>query len=545
MLEAESQWPGVPWWRRAAVYQIYPRSFRDGNGDGKGDLRGVIQGLDYLHELGVDAIWLSPFYPSPLRDSGYDVSDPRAVDPMYGNIDDFKELIAQAHSRSIRVIVDVVPNHVSDQHRWFQEALVSAPGSVERNRFHFRDGRDGGQSPPNNWASLFGGSAWTRITEPDGRPGQWYLHLFDSSQPDLNWSNPQVRADALETLRYWLDLGVDGFRIDVALGLAKDMTYPDVDDPVGITEALRFDLDDGSVESQQRRAKVPNSAFFDRDELRDIYREWRAVLDSYPGDRMTVAEAWLPPHRISNYVAPDGLHQVFGFDFLVAPWDADRMRATIQAAIAAVTAVGATPTWALSNHDSPRVVSRLGGGDVGRARARALAMLVQALPGSVYIYQGEELGLADVDLPDAAREDPVFIRTKGEQKGRDACRVPLPWSGGAPPYGFTESTTPLWLPQPEDWVEVTIAAEEADPESSLHLFRRALQLRHHIPNMNVEFIDHGTGILAFRRGDFHCLMNTSDAAIALPEGEIVLRSQPAHESVLAPNTTVWMRAPKK
>jgi alpha-glucosidase len=505
----------------------------------------VIGGLEYLDELGIDAIWLSPFYPSPLRDSGYDVSDPRAVDPMYGNVDDFRELVAQAHARSIRVIVDVVPNHVSDQHRWFQEALGAAPGSVERARFHFREGRDGGQSPPNNWASLFGGAAWTRITEPDGAPGQWYLHLFDSSQPDLNWSNAEVREDALATLRFWLDLGVDGFRIDVALGLAKDMTYPDVEDPVGITEALRFDLDDGSVESQQRRAKVPNSAFFDRDELRDIYREWRQVLDSYPGDRMTVAEAWLPPHRIGNYVAPDGLHQVFGFDFLVAPWDADRMRITMEAAISAVEAVGATPTWALSNHDSPRVVSRLGGGAVGSARARALAMLVQALPGSVYIYQGEELGLADAELPDSARDDPVFFRTHGAQKGRDACRVPLPWSGTAPPYGFTDSISPLWLPQPSDWAEVTVAAEEADPESSLHLFRQALHLRHHIPNVNVQFDDWGEGILALRRGDFHCLMNASEVAIELPAGEVILRSLPGNDSVLAPNTTVWMRAPKE
>ena len=422
----------APWWHHAAVYQVYPRSFRDSDGDGTGDLRGVIDGLPYLASLGVDAVWLSPFYPSPQRDSGYDVADPRDVDPLYGTLADAEELIASAHERGLRIIVDVVPNHSSSDRAWFQEALASPPGSAARARYHFRDGRGpNGDEPPTNWVSWFGGGAWTRITEADGSPGQWYLHQFDASQPDLNWANPEVVADGLETLRFWLDRGADGFRVDVALGLAKDMTYPDIDDPESLILAMRMDLDDGSQEAMDRRARVANSAVLDRDEVQDIYRGWRRVMDEYDRDVMAVAEAWVPPERAARYVAPDTLHQIFNFDFMACPWDAGRLRAVIEKTMASLTITGAPATWALSNHDSPRVPSRLGGGDEGRRRARALALVAHALPGAVYVYQGEELGLDDVDLPDEVRQDPVFLRTKGEQKGRDAARVPIPWSGDA------------------------------------------------------------------------------------------------------------------
>jgi alpha-glucosidase len=541
------------WWARAAVYQIYPRSFRDGNADGLGDLRGVIEGLPYLASLGVNALWLSPFYPSPQKDAGYDVSDPRAVDPMFGTLDDFAELVEQAHERGLRVIVDIVPNHVSASHPWFLEALDASPGSVARQRFHFLDGRgESGELPPNNWESIFGGAAWTRIKEADGTWGQWYLHLFDSTQPDLNWENEEVRVDALNTLRFWLDLGVDGFRVDVALGLAKDMTYPDLIDPIGMSQSLRFDLDPISQESVERRAGLANSALFDRDEVHDIYREWRALLNSYGNDKMAVVEAWVPPERASRYVSQDTLHQIFGFDFLVVPWNAATMREVIQRAIDAVAQVGAPPTWALSNHDSPRVVTRLGDGDIGLARARALALIAHALPGSMYIYQGEELGLSDVEIPDSARQDPVWFRSAGAQKGRDGGRVPLPWEGSAPPYGFTERfDVELWLPQPQGWAASTIESEDIDPLSTLNLYRASLALRGSHPGFaGAEFAFVETDdpeILAFRRAaDVVVIANTSARWITSPaSGMVLLASGPIEigdEGLrIGPDTTVWIQ----
>lgn len=503
----------TPWWHRAAVYQVYPRSFRDANGDGTGDLRGIIEELPYIAALGVDAIWLSPFYRSPQHDSGYDVADPRSVDPMYGTLDDARDLIDQAHARGLRVLVDVVPNHSSIDRDWFQQALASEPGSPERARYHFLDGRGpGGAEPPTNWQSVFGGDAWTRVTEPDGTPGQWYLHLFDSSQPDLNWSNPEVRADALETLRFWMDLGADGFRVDVALALAKDMTYPDIDDPVGFIESMRLDIPK-SPEFEMQRARVPNSPVLDRDELVGIYREWRELMDSYPGDRMAVAEAWVLPDRVKNYIASHTLHQIFNFDFLSVEWDATTIRDVIGETMAGLSGVTAPPTWALSNHDTPRVPSRLGGGPEGGRQARALALVAHSLPGSVYVYQGEELGLEDVDLPDEARQDPVWFRTGGAQKGRDGCRVPLPWRGDAPPYGFGEgAASDLWLPQPDTWAGQTVAAQQAEPASPLWQYREMLRLRHANPGLagaelDVTAVD---GILTIRRGaGFRCVVNAS------------------------------------
>ncbi|HEV8023944.1 MAG TPA: glycoside hydrolase family 13 protein [Candidatus Nanopelagicales bacterium] len=541
------------WWQRAAVYQIYPRSFRDGNGDGLGDLRGVIEGLPYLASLGVDALWLSPFYPSPQKDAGYDVSDPRAVDPMFGTIEDFAELVEQAHERGLRVIVDIVPNHVSASHPWFLEALDAEPDSPERCRFHFLDGRgENGEIPPNNWESIFGGAAWTRVKEPDGSWGQWYLHLFDSTQPDLNWEDEEVRADALNTLKFWLDLGVDGFRVDVALGLAKDMTYPDLIDPIGMSQSLRFDLDPSSQEAIDRRAGLANSALFDRDEVQDIYREWRSLLNSYGSDKMAVVEAWVSPHRASRYVSQDTLHQIFGFDFLVVPWEATAMRSVIERAIEAVALVGAPPTWALSNHDSPRVVTRLGDGREGLARARSLALVAHALPGSVYVYQGEELGLSDVHIPDSARQDPVWFRSAGQQKGRDGGRVPLPWFGTEPPYGFTERfDVELWLPQPEGWAKSTIEAEDIDPFSTLNLYRTSLALRHSHPGLSSGefcFLDtDNPGVLAFGRGaDVVVIANTSGEWITSPAvGLVLLASGPietGHDGLrIGPDTTVWLQ----
>lgn len=539
----------VPWWRHAAVYQVYPRSFRDSDGDGTGDLRGIIDGLPYLASLNVDALWLSPFYPSPQRDSGYDVADPRDVDPMYGTLDDARELIDRAHDLGLRVIVDVVPNHSSSERPWFQEALASPPGSPERARYHFRDGRGpGGDEPPTNWVSWFGGPAWSRVTESDGTPGQWYLHQFDSSQPDLNWSHPDVIEDGLETLRFWLGLGADGFRVDVALGLAKDMTYPDLDDPEALISAMRMDLDDGSEAAMERRRRVANSAILDRDEVQDIYRGWRRVMDGCGREVMAVAEAWVPPDRAARYVAPDTLHQIFNFDFMAAPWSIDRVRTVVESTMTGLAGTGAPATWALSNHDSPRIVTRLGGGAEGLRRARALALIAHVLPGSVYVYQGEELGLEDADLPDSARQDPVFRRTGGAQKGRDGARVPIPWTGAVAPYGFS-AVDRTWLPMPEGWGAVTVEAEEADPLSTLHQYRVMLRLRHELPDLitgswSVDAVD---GVLVVRRGStFACAVNMSDTVRQCPVKGVVLVSSTGDETVegdsvmLPPSTGVWL-----
>lgn len=538
---------GRPWWHDTAVYQVYPRSFQDSNGDGLGDLPGITSRLDYLVGLGADAIWLSPFYPSPGHDAGYDVADPRAIDPSFGTLADAVRLVSEAHARGLRVIVDVVPNHTSNERPWFREALAAAPGSPERARYHFRDGRGpDGSEPPNNWISWFGGTAWERITEADGRPGQWYLHTFDVSQPDLNWSNPEVVADGLETLRFWLDLGVDGFRVDVALGLCKDMTYPDLDDPESLVLAMRADLDDGSEESMARRRKVVNSAVLDRDEVQDVYRGWRALMDAYPGDRMAVCEAWLPPDRAARYVAADTLHQIFNFDFLVTPWDVERVRSVISATYAGLATVGAPATWALSNHDTPRVPTRLGGGRLGLLRARAIALVAHVLPGSVYVYDGEELGLADVDLPDTARQDPVFFRTHGEQKGRDGARVPMPWSGDAPAYGFS-TTTATWLPMPEGWGPFTVAAQSDDADSTLSQYRRMLHLRREhpgfaVPEVSVDVVDE---VLVIRRGPaLACVVNFGDDPRPSPiAGELLVASDPQVRQgwpLLPPSTGAWL-----
>jgi len=545
-----------PWWRDAVFYQVYPRSFADTNGDGEGDLPGVTAHLDHLVKLGADALWLSPFYLSPMADGGYDVADPRAVDPRFGTLADFRDLVEDAHARGLKVLVDVVPNHFSIEHAWFKEALAAPPGSPERQRFHFRPGRGAdGSEPPNNWISVFGGSAWTRITEPDGSAGEWYLHLFDSSQPDLNWDNIDVRADYINTLKFWLDLGADGFRVDVAFGLAKEPGLPDHRDPQGLVDAIRLDLTDGSPEAMALREYLLDAPFFDRPEVSDIYREWRTVLDSYPGDRMAVAEAWVhPPERALKYVGGNTLHQIFNFNFLVAPWHALDLREAIDQTLRVLKPAGAPATWVLNNHDTPRVVTRLGGGELGVDKARALSLVAQALPGALYIYQGEELGLADADLPDAARQDPVFLRTNGAQLGRDGGRVPLPWSGNNAPYGFAPAgAAPTWLPQPTDWASKTVAAESSDPDSTLALYRSALALRRdHLAlgegDGTVTWLAAPSDVLAFaREPGFVCLANTGDDAASIEVvGSLLLSSGAPPEitptGVVVPaNTTVWLQ----
>jgi alpha-glucosidase len=525
----------TPWWADAVIYQVYPRSFADSDGDGVGDLAGARSRLDHVQWLGADAVWLSPFYRSPQIDAGYDVSDYRDVDPVFGDLGDVDALLAEAHRRGLRVIVDLVPNHTSSEHPWFRAALAMPSGSHERARYVFRRGSGpDGSEPPNDWRSVFGGSAWTRIVEPDGTDGEWYLHLFDTAQPDLNWDNEEVRAEFDEVLRFWLDRGVDGFRIDVAHGLMKDERLPDV--------AGRF------------RAGGPAPSghpHWDRDAVHDIYRRWRRILDEYDGDRAFVAEAWVKtPAQLARYVRPDELHTAFNFGFLLAPWEAAALRSVIDESLTALSAVGAPATWVLSNHDVVRVVTRLGGGSDGLCRARAAALLMLALPGGAYVYQGEELGLPEVtDLPDAARQDPTFARTHGERRGRDGCRVPLPWEGDRPPYGFTAAASG-WLPQPDDWASSTVQRQSQDPASMLSLYRRALEIRAAHPALGagcLQWIDSEPGVLAFaREPGFACVVNVGATSAAMPAGLVgaqllLCSATPETATELAAGSALWLQ----
>jgi len=516
-----------PWWASAVFYQIYPRSFADGNGDGTGDLIGIRERLDHLVELGVDAIWISPFYRSPMADGGYDVADPCDVDPLFGTLADFDALLADAHERGLKLTVDIVPNHFSDQHPWFQAALAARPGSPERARFMFRPGRGpDGDEPPNNWPSMFGGPAWTRV--PDG---EWYLHIFAREQPDLDWTNPEVPAEFARIMRFWLDRGVDGFRIDVAHGMAKEPGLPD--------------MDLAHITPREHGAHMPSRADlrFDRDAVHEYHRGFRRVLDSYPGDRMAVGEAWVPDSdRLAQYAAPDELNLTFNFELVEAAWGAEEFRSAIERSLRAMAAVGAPCTWVLANHDVDRTVTRYGGGARGLARARAAALVQLSLPGAAYIYNGDELGLANIDLPDDALQDPTWERTGHQVRGRDGERVPLPWSGDAPPYGFTTGAS-TWLPMPPGWAPVTVAAEETDPTSTLQLYRTTLQLRRKLPGLagrDLGWLAAPPGCLAYRRGDLAVWLNAGERAVPMPAGEIVHASGPV-DGELAPDTAVWLR----
>jgi alpha-glucosidase len=535
------------WWRDAVIYQIYIRSFADGNGDGVGDLLGIRTRLPYLRELGVDAVWITPFYPSPMADGGYDVADYCAVDPLFGTLGDFDALIAEAHGLGLRVIVDLVPNHSSDRHRWFAEALAAPAGGAARDRYIFRPGKgERGELPPNDWESVFGGPAWTRTVDRDGEPGDWYLHLFDSSQPDLNWRDPAVRAQFEQILGFWLDRGVDGFRVDVAHGMIK---HPDLLD-VGRPDQL----------AMLGSAVLP---YFDQDDVHEIHRSWRRILDGYPGGRIAVAEAWAPSlERLAAYVRPDELHQAFNFHYLTTPWDAEALRAVIDRSLHTAGLVGAPSTWVLSNHDVQRHVTRYGGGAAGVRRARAAALLMLALPGSAYVYQGEELGLEEVlDLPPELLQDPQRLRSADGTHGRDGCRVPLPWSGSASPFNFTPlGIVDGWLPAPARWAGLTVEAQWRDPGSMLGLYRQALRLRREHPALGdgaLEWTDSPDGTLVFsREPGFVCTVNTGtgDQAVRLPApGTMLLASEPIHRPVsvsgsagksaptvvLPPDTAVW------
>jgi alpha-glucosidase len=545
-----------PWWRDAVTYQIYIRSFADGNGDGKGDIQGIRSRLSYLEKLGIDAIWITPWYPSPQKDHGYDVADYLDIEPDYGTLTEAELMIKEAHELGIKVIIDIVPNHSSDQHKWFLEALESQPGSNARDRYIFRDGKGiTGELPPNNWQGVFGGSAWQRVIEKDGRPGQWYLHLFAVEQPDFNWENQEVNEYFEKVLRFWLDRGVDGFRIDVAHGMVKAPGLPDIEE-------------DLSSEMLAAR-RLP---FWDQDGVHDIYRKWRKILDSYPGDRMAVAEAWVSPaSRIALYLRPDELANSFNFDFLTSIWDIHDLKKNIDLSVQAIQSVGAPASWVFNNHDVVRSVDRFALGlrpgvgettfdrhgdisklniETGIRRARAGALLMLALPGGAYIYQGEELALPEVrDIPENRLEDPRWFLSNKTDKGRDGCRVPLPWDeieNGA--FGFSKNQElgreNAWLPQPIWWGNYAAKKQDGDANSSLNLYRRALEIRKTeigLGDGEMEWLELGNHILAFRRpGNFACIVNFGNA-FKIPNGEVLVASTHIEQGVLPEDGAIWMR----
>jgi alpha-glucosidase len=501
------------WWRNAVFYEIYVRSFADSNGDGVGDFEGIRTHLPYLRELGVDAIWLTPFYPSPGADHGYDVSDYVDVDPLFGTLDDFDALIRDAHALDLRVIADIVPNHSSREHPWFVNALAD-PTHPDRARYVFRPGR--GDGPPNNWPSNWGGPAWTK----DEASGEWYLHLFAPEQPDLDWHTKQVRDDFDEILRFWLDRGIDGFRIDVAAALYKDATLADELEP----------FPDSKFSTDWRKA-------VDQPEVHDVYRGWRRMVEEYDNDPVLVGEVvFSDPARMTPYLRSDELHMAFNFTLLFQGWDAAGIRDAIDTSRAALADVGAPPTWVLENHDVTRLPTRYGGGGEGLRRARAAALVLLALPGPVYLYQGQELGLEEVDLPDDVRQDPIFHRMKGERIGRDGCRVPMPWRNGPPGFGFT--TGAPWLPIPDTWQEKTVDRQRADDDSTFALYRAALALRDRL-NGDLAWQESLAGTLVFARGDVTCAVNVDGVPLPLA-AEVLLASEPV-DGVLPPGAAAWLR----
>ncbi len=547
--------PEQHWSRDSVIYQVYPRSFKDADGDGMGDLAGITSELGQLADLGVDAVWLSPFFSSPQRDAGYDVADYCQVDPLFGTLADFDQLMETSHGLGLRIIIDLVPNHCSSEHQLFQAAVAAEPDSPARDMFIFRDGKGPqGALPPNNWKSHFGGPAWTRLSNPDGSGGQWYLHLFDSSQPDFNWDNPEVHAEFRRILRFWLDRGVDGFRVDVAHALVKAPGLPDW----GGTPWGK------SIEGFPGE----HAPMFGQPDLHAIYRSWREVLAEYGPDRILCAEANVDSlERMSNWVRADQMHHAFNFPYLESPFAAAALRPVIDESLRAFGAVNATSTWVLSNHDVVRHATRFGydggmprEGDgigvddpqphelLGRQRAAAASLFMLGLPGAVYLYQGEELGLPDhTSLPDAFRQDPTFARTNGERLGRDGCRIPLPWRAEAPQLGFsgTMDTQP-WLPIPADWAAFARDVQADDPNSHLSFYRQALRIRRerHLGTGSLEWVEElcNDDVLAFRNGSTVIMLNTGQDSVPLPSGTVLLRSRPELSAAVAlqASEAIWL-----
>ena len=541
------------WWRQAVVYQIYPRSYADQNGDGIGDLKGITSRVPYLKQLGVDAVWLSPFYPSELADGGYDVADYRNIDPRIGTLEEFDVMLETLHANGIRVFVDVVPNHSSDQHEWFQAALKAAPGSPERDRYIFRDGKgENGEIRPSELVSHFGPTAWTRITEPDGTPGQWYMHLFAKEQPDFNWDNQEVRDDFIKTMRFWSDRGVDGYRIDVAHALVKDLKNGH------LPERQSYDVsvmkDDGTDD------------LFDRDEVHEIYASWRQVYNEYDPPRVAVAEAWVHANRRAAYASEKGLGQSFSFDLLGTPWNSKKFHDTIDYNLKASSKTGSSTTWVFSNHDVIRHATRFGLSDEinknlpkwfrsadresqinfkqGLERARAATMLILALPGSTYLYQGEELGLHEpLNIPSDQMQDPQWFRSEGSIS-RDGCRVPMPWTSTGSSFGFGPGSA--HLPQPDWFKDVNVEKQDGVKGSTLEMYRDALRIRKDLVcEEKLTWVKHwlNSNVLHFKRPNaWKTITNYGTKPIKLPKGQVLISSQPLVDGKIAPNTTVWLQS---
>lgn len=557
-----------PWWATAVVYQLYVRSFADANSDGIGDIAGIRSRLGYLNALGVDAIWLNPCYPSPQHDHGYDISDFFDIEPEYGTLADFDALVADARQHGIKILMDVVSNHCSWDHPWFKEAVAAGRGSGERGRFYFRDGKgDNGDEPPNNWVSIFGGSTWTRVTEPDGSPGQWYLHVFASQQPDMNWFHPDVAQHFDDMLRFWFDRGVEGFRADAVVVLGKTEGLPDYD----------------STTPQPREIGSNNPHYMFHPSGHRAWKRWRSVVDQYQVEHperelFIVAEAYTPgnPDLLQQYVNPHEFHQSFAFDLLLSPWVAANFRAAMSMFIDTLLPRGLFPAWTLNNHDAQRCVTRFGRADaadpasytgdnlinstalvdlgVGTRRARAAVSLMLALPGSAYLYMGEELGLPEVlDLPDDARQDPIFLRTSGRDIGRDGCRVPMAWTRDPGTlFGFCAEARdqPAWMPQPAGWGDYAADSQGTAVDSVLGLYRAAIASRKAwLSSDVVVWEDVGDPVLlAFTRDNVLVVTNFSGEARPLPVGlvagrTVVLSSEFGHDdsSVVPGDTTVWLR----
>jgi alpha-glucosidase len=551
-IELHKATSGSEWWRSGVIYQIYPRSFADANGDGIGDLKGIEQKLDSLAALGIDAVWLSPFFKSPQKDGGYDVADYIDVDPLFGTLNDFDSMLAKAHSLGIRVMIDLVPNHTSDQHQWFQKAVASEPGSPERKFYHFKDGLgENGELPPSNWVSMFGGPAWTRIIEKDGTPGQWFVHLFDSSQPDLNWSNEKVQEAFEEILKFWLDRGVDGFRVDQPHAMAKSQGLPD--------HPYVAEAGAGFIEGRE------NPPMWFQEEVHPIFRRWRKILESYEGDRAMCGEAYVYPLSLmAQWVRPDEFHQTFNFRFLDAGWDPKKLFDAINESFEAFDGVGAPSTWVLNNHDVMRHRSRFGGSygrttasdgvgpnqpqpdnNLGLKIAKGATLFMLGLPGASYLYQGEELGLPEhTTLEDKFRQDPTFARTNGQRVGRDGCRVPLPWDQSSDSSGFSE-TGKAWLPQPESYRELARSLQESDASSTLAFYKSALALRKELALGEGSFAwvagHTGPDSLAYENLGIRVIYNFGKSPIDLGSAQVLISSQPLNSGQLETNSCVWVR----
>lgn len=563
-----------PWWQDALIYQVYIRSFADSNGDGIGDVDGIRSRLDHIAGLGVDAIWLNPCYPSPQSDHGYDIANYFDIHDEYGTLDDFDRLVAEAGERGIKILMDLVPGHCSEEHRWFTAALAAGPGSPERARFYFRDGTgENGQEPPNNWQSAFGGPAWTRVDEGVD-DSQWYLHTFAREQPDLDHTNPDVQRLFVEIFEFWFDRGVEGFRVDAVSGVGKHPDLPD-QPPVG-PDAGVLDV------------TWLNPYLVFRPEGHDVWRRFRTSVDAYmerhpDRELMMVAEAYAVrrPEIVRAFTAPDQFHQMFSFDLMMTPWEKHSIERAMLDPLAILQETGVAPAWTLNNHDIQRIVTRLGRGDahrpeswtnnnlalsradvdiaLGERRARAMASLIFALPGSLYLYQGEEFGLPEVfDIPDERREDPVFERTGGAEIGRDGCRVPLPWTDDVrSSYGFSVPrqdgcVEEPWLPQPAGWGDRSMTSLDGIESSTLGLYRKlgdARSLHASTQPLDAEPVELGAGLVGVRRGNLLVIVNTTTDPIeldtnrdGLASAEPVFVSEPDEmltPGVIPANSTIW------